>query len=274
MKAAMSSIKSLRRFALPLALAAGLAACTSPSFKADVSRFAVPLPAPQGQTFAVVPEDPKLAGGLEFATYANSVAEEMTQLGYTRAASPEAADMLVRFDYRVDNGRERVRTDLNGAGFAGNPWGPWGGWGGGFGRWGYGFNDPFFGGPNVRSFTVYTRSIAPLMASACSKARPKRSRARTACPRWCPIWSTRSSPTSPAIRARPCGSPSATTKKPCAPPIDGVERTQRDPWTGKERRRQGIGAAFFCASAIVQLRSDRCQPFPRDAIGLPRLTAD
>jgi hypothetical protein len=155
----MSSIKSLRRFALPLALAAGLAACTSPSFKADVSRFAVPLPAPQGQTFAVVAEDPKLAGGLEFATYANAVAAEMTQLGYARAASPETADMLVRFDYRVDGGRERVRTDLNGVGFAGNPWGPWGGWGGGYGRWGYGFNDPFFGGPNVRSYTVYTSAI-------------------------------------------------------------------------------------------------------------------
>jgi hypothetical protein len=159
MKTAMSSIKSLRRFALPLALAAGLAACTSPSFKADVSRFAVPLPAPQGQTFAVVAEDPKLAGGLEFATYANAVAAELTQLGYARASSPEAADMLVRFDYRVDNGREKVRTDLNGVGYAGNPWGPWGGWGGGFGRWGYGFNDPFFGGPNVRSYTVYTSAI-------------------------------------------------------------------------------------------------------------------
>lgn len=159
MKAAMPSIKSLRRFALPLALAAGLAACTSPSFKADVSRFAVPLPAPQGQTFAVIAEDPKLAGGLEFATYANAVAAEMTQLGYARAASPETADMLVRFDYRVDGGRERVRTDLNGVGFAGNPWGPWGGWGGGYGRWGYGFNDPFFGGPNVRSYTVYTSAI-------------------------------------------------------------------------------------------------------------------
>jgi hypothetical protein len=159
MKAAMSSIKSLRRFAIPLALAAGLGACTSPSFKADVSRFAVPLPAPQGQTFAVVAEDPKLAGGLEFATYANAVAAEMTQLGYARAASPETADMLVRFDYRVDNGREKVRTDLNGVGYAGNPWGPWGGWGGGYGRWGYGFNDPFFGGPNVRSYTVYTSAI-------------------------------------------------------------------------------------------------------------------
>lgn len=159
MKTAMSSIKSLRRIALPLALVAGLAACTSPSFKADVSRFAVPLPAPQGQTFAVVPEDPKLAGGLEFATYANAVAAEMTELGYARAASPESADMLVRFDYRVDNGRERVRTDPNGFGAFGPAWGPWGGWGGGFGRWGYGFNDPFFGGPNVRSYTVYTSAI-------------------------------------------------------------------------------------------------------------------
>jgi hypothetical protein len=153
---AMSSIKSLTRLALPVALALGLAACATP-FKADVSRFAVPLPAPQGQTFAVVAEDPKLAGGLEFATYANEVAAEMTQLGYARAASPETADMLVRFDYRVDNGRERVRTDLTGAGF--NRWGPWGGWGGGFGAWGFGFNDPFFGGPEVRSYTIYTSAI-------------------------------------------------------------------------------------------------------------------
>jgi hypothetical protein len=155
----MSPIKSLRRIGLPLLLVASLAACTTNSFKADVSRFAVPLPAPQGQTFAVVPEDPKLAGGLEFATYANAVAAEMTDLGYARASSPETADMLVRFDYRVDGGRERVRTDLNGVGAFGPAWGPWGGWGGGFGRWGYGFNDPFFGGPNVRSYTVYTSGI-------------------------------------------------------------------------------------------------------------------
>ena len=72
-------MKSLTRLALPVALALGLSACATNTFKADVSRFAVPLPAPQGQTFAVVAEDPKLAGGLEFATYANSVAEELTQ---------------------------------------------------------------------------------------------------------------------------------------------------------------------------------------------------
>jgi hypothetical protein len=155
----MISMKSLTRLALPVAFAIGLSACTTP-FKADVSRFAVPLPAPQGQTFAVVAEDPKLAGGLEFATYANAVAAEMQELGYVRAASPETADMLVRFDYRVDGGRERVRTDFNGGGFGGGPWGPWGGWGGGgFGGWGFGFNDPFFGGPDVRSYTIYTSGV-------------------------------------------------------------------------------------------------------------------
>jgi hypothetical protein len=78
------------------------------------------------------------AGGLEVATYAKSVAAEMQELGYVRAAAPERADLLVRFDYRVDNGRERVRTDLNGVGAFGPAWGPWGGWGGGFGRWGFG----------------------------------------------------------------------------------------------------------------------------------------
>lgn len=154
---AMFSIRSLNRFALPVVLAIGLSACATP-FKADVSRFTTPLPAPQGQTFAVVPEDPKLAGGLEFATYANSVAAELTELGYARAASPETADLLVRFDYRVDGGRERVRTDMAGAGAFG-PWGRWGGWGGGFGAWGFGFNDPFLGGPDVRSYTIYTSGI-------------------------------------------------------------------------------------------------------------------
>ncbi len=169
MPSSLSPLKTLRRLALPAALVLGLSACATP-FKADVSRFAVPLPAPQGQTFAVVPEDPKLAGGLEFATYAEAVAAEMTQLGYARASSPETADMLVRFDYRVDGGRERVRTTPGvGGGFGAfgpwGPWGPWGGWGGwggwrgGFGGWGLGFNDPFFGGPDVRSYTVYTSGI-------------------------------------------------------------------------------------------------------------------
>ncbi len=144
------------------ALATALAACATP-FKADVSRFAAQLPAPNGQTFAVVAEDPKLAGGLEFALYADEVADEMTQLGYTEATSPEAANLLVRFDYGVDNGRERVRTTGTGFGAVG-PWGPWGGFGGyGFRRnYAFGFYDPFlggFGGPDVRSYTIYTGDV-------------------------------------------------------------------------------------------------------------------
>lgn len=165
MPRSMPRLKFLARLAVPAAVALGLAACAPTPFAADVSRFAVPLPAPQGQTFAVLADDPRLAGGLEFATYANEVAAQLTKIGYNRAASPESADMLVRFDYRVDNGRERVRTDYTGAGLGlgigpgrWGPWGPWGGWGRG-GAWGYGFYDPFFGGPEVRSYTVYTSGI-------------------------------------------------------------------------------------------------------------------
>jgi len=149
------------RIGLALALAGSLAACATP-FKADVSRFAAQLPAPQGESFAVVAEDPQLAGGLEFAMYADLVAEELTELGYTRAASPSEASLLVRFDYDVDNGRERVRTSNVGVGPAFGPWGAWGGWGGGFGfnrGWGVGFYDPWLAGPQVRSYTVYTSGI-------------------------------------------------------------------------------------------------------------------
>lgn len=162
------------RLALPVFLAALLAACATP-FKADVSRFAVPLPAPAGQTFAVVAENPANAGGLEFSLYADQVAQRMAALGYTRVADPAEANMLVRFDYGVDGGRERIRTDFVGgpgfgAGFA-NPWfGPWGGFGpwgpfrpAGFGGWGWGFADPWAfggGGADVRSYTIYSSAVA------------------------------------------------------------------------------------------------------------------
>ncbi|MBV7265984.1 DUF4136 domain-containing protein [Erythrobacter ani] len=147
------------RLALPLLLAAGLSAC-APSFKADVSRFATTLPAPQGQTFAVVAEDPQLAGGLEFGLYADLVAEEMARLGYSEAASPSDANLLVRFDYGVDNGRERIRsTGIGAAGFYDPFFGPWGR-GYGFRRgFAFGFHDPFLAGPQVRSYTVYVSDI-------------------------------------------------------------------------------------------------------------------
>lgn len=153
--------RAIRTASVPLLLA-GLAACASPGFKADVSRFQAQLPAPENTSFAVVADDPALAGGLEFALYADMVEAQMERLGYHQAA-PESANLLVRFDYEVDNGRERVRT--TGTGLRDPYWDPW--YGGyyrsryyrPYGAWGYGFYDPWFGGPDVRSYTVYTSGI-------------------------------------------------------------------------------------------------------------------
>jgi len=145
-----------------------VSACAAP-FNANVSRFQSQLPAPAGQTFAVVADDPAMAGGIEFGQYARLVEARMAQLGYTPAASPEQAQLLVRFDYGVDQGRERMRS----TGFSGSPyWGPWYGygrvgyWGGGYwgrpyrhGMWGYGWYDPFFDNGGYESYTVYTSGI-------------------------------------------------------------------------------------------------------------------
>lgn len=173
MMSVQSNSPKSRRSALKLALvpllALGLSACAQPGFKADVSRFQSQLPAPQGQSFAVVADDPALAGGLEFSQYARVVEGRMAQLGYVPAASPESATLLVKFDYGVDKGRERVRS----TGFRDPLWDPWYGYGyspfarsryrlrGGYfpGRaWGYGFYDPFFDN-DVESYTVYTSGI-------------------------------------------------------------------------------------------------------------------
>ena len=161
--------RGLKLALVPLALA-GLAACASP-FRADVERFQSQLPAPAGQTFTVVADDPGLAGGIEFRSYAQLVADQMAALGYRPVNDPGQADLLVRFDYGVDNGRERVRTR---PGFH-DPW--WGSWYGyrGYGYrgyrgyrsiyspyyspWGWGWNDSFFGRDEVYSYTVYTSGI-------------------------------------------------------------------------------------------------------------------
>ena len=166
-------IKRGARLATVAAMALSLAACASP-FRADVSRFESQLPAPQGQSFFVVADDPALAGGLEFSLYADQVEQEMAELGYVQAASPEDATMLVRFDYGVSDGRERVRS----TGFGRDPFfDPWYGYGRRVAyrdragrlrvaylpgrRWGYGYHDPFFGGGrDVTSYTVYTSDIA------------------------------------------------------------------------------------------------------------------
>src|SRR3546814_18489342 len=83
----------------------------------------------------------------------------MEKIGYTQA-TPETATLLVRFDYGVDDGRERVRS--TGTGFYDPYWGPWHGsrfygshfygsrFYGRYGLWKYGYYDPWFGGSDVR----------------------------------------------------------------------------------------------------------------------------
>jgi len=148
-----------RLFSLALAPVLALATLTgcATGFNANVSRFQQ-MPPAQGQSFAVVAEDPRNAGGLEFAHYADLAAEHLTRLGYVRAADPAAAQLVVRLDYAVDQGHERVeRTAIAPDPFWFGPWGyPYGyyGW---RGRYMLGYYDPFlYGGQSeVTSYTVY-----------------------------------------------------------------------------------------------------------------------
>jgi hypothetical protein len=156
---------SLKRVSVPLMLLS-LAACASPGFKADVSRFQSQLPAPQGESFAVVADDPKLAGGLEFAQYARTVESQMAALGYT-LATPDTASLLVRFDYGVDKGKQRIRSTGTGfydpfySSFYGRHYRPYFRNRARFRRgYAFGFYDPWLGGgQQIRSYTVYTSGI-------------------------------------------------------------------------------------------------------------------
>jgi hypothetical protein len=157
-----------RMAALALPLLLSLSACAT-SFDAKVSRFQRELPAPAGQTFAIVAEDPRDQGGLEFSQYASVVAAQLQKIGYV-PGDPQNSDLVVRFDYGVDQGRDKIRStgfgDPYWGGWYGPGWGGWGGWGrpGFYGRrgWGYGFYDPWFYGPGyggVDVTTVYTSGI-------------------------------------------------------------------------------------------------------------------
>lgn len=165
-------LRRIGALAVPLALAAvvtaGLAGCAE-NFDANVSRFNHELPAPAGQSFAMVAQDPRNNGGLEFGQYAGLVAEQLRKVGYV-PGNAAMSDLVVEFDYGVDKGRDKVSM------FGPDPyWGPWHGYHGGFygggfygrgyygggfygGRnWGYGLYDPWFNDVDVT--TVYTSTI-------------------------------------------------------------------------------------------------------------------
>ncbi len=133
-------MKNLLKFVAPVALLA-LGACATP-FNARVSRFQQ-LPVPQGQTFAIVPVDARLDGSLEFPQYARIVEDRLARVGYAPATGTGDANLIVRLDYGVDRGREKIRS-VPGGGF-GLGYG-FGGYRRGFGPYGYGgFGRPFYG---------------------------------------------------------------------------------------------------------------------------------
>ena len=155
------SLRKISIVSVPLLLLS-LGACASP-FRADVARFQQ-LPAPQGQTFTIQASDPKLQGGLEFAQYAKLVNAQMSRVGYTPARDPASANLVVSFDYRVDNGRERIRSSGFGRGYG--PYDPfYSGFGNPYYRRGFyrfGYYDPFFFGSgynDIDSVTIYNSEL-------------------------------------------------------------------------------------------------------------------
>lgn len=161
----MTTRRNFLALAAPAALLI-LGGCAT-GFKADVARFQA-MPAPAGQSFTVKPEDPKLDGSLEFARYASLVSDNFVEQGYQPAPAPDSATLVVKLDYGVDKGREKIRSSPStyGPGWYGDPfyWGPYRRWG----RHGYihGFYDPFmFGGGynDVQSYTVYTGGLSMII---------------------------------------------------------------------------------------------------------------
>jgi hypothetical protein len=156
--------------------ALGLSACAT-GLPTQVSRYQA-MPAPAGQSFFVVPANGQQAG-LEFSRYAAYVSQAMQAQGYTAAASPQSATMLVRVDYGVDEGQTQYRVDpmyrsrmyspYYGRGF----YSPY--YGGHYGTWGrpvyysrysrygrynpyyYGWDDPFYSpfDTGIDEYTVY-----------------------------------------------------------------------------------------------------------------------
>ena len=138
--------------------ALGLSACAT-GLRTQVSRYQA-MPHPQGQSFAVVPQNPADIGGLEFSRYAEMVAQRMEAQGYSRAASIDQATLLVRVGYGMSDRQTEIVSD------------PFPHYGYGYG-WGYpfyygrrayyhGWSDPFwYGGyhDGIRTYNYYISEL-------------------------------------------------------------------------------------------------------------------
>ena len=143
--------------------ALGLSACAT-GLRTKVSRYQA-MPAPQGQSFVVVPMNPTDMGGLEFSRYAELVAQRMQAQGYARAPSSTRRRWSSSFGYGVDDGHTEIVSD---------PF--YGGYGYGYGGWGYpvllraprlllGLERSLlvcaggYGGGYIRSYTYYVSEL-------------------------------------------------------------------------------------------------------------------
>ena len=182
----MTFFKKIAAAAMVGAASIGLTGCAT-GLPAKVTRFQA-MPAPQGQSFYVVPgQGLAQGGGLEFSRYATLVAQQLQAQGYSPAASPNQATMIVQLGHNVDNGTERVVVDRFGPRgydpFYRGYYSPYGRYGSRFdprfgiyygrpyySRFGYysayrspfyyGWDDPFwFGGPTVREDTEYKSEV-------------------------------------------------------------------------------------------------------------------
>ncbi len=136
--------------------ALSLSACAT-GLRTQVSRYQA-MPAPQGQSFVVVPQNPSDMGGLEFSRYAENIAQMMEAQGYARAPSINQATMVVQVGYGVSDPQTEIVTYPSHYGYGY-------GWGYPFyyGRRSYywGWADPFWGGydESIRSYTYYVTEL-------------------------------------------------------------------------------------------------------------------
>lgn len=163
----MSLAKKFLTLAAPAALLA-LGGCAT-GLPTQVSRYQA-MPAPAGQSFAIQAAREEDRGGLEFSRYAELVRRHMIAQGYSEAASPQSASLIVSLDYGVDDGRQQVvtRPALGYSRFGRFGYGSFGYrpyWSryGGYGRlrspFYYGWDDPFWyrgHGEEIDVYTVYS----------------------------------------------------------------------------------------------------------------------
>ena len=103
-------IKKLAAAGMLGVAALALSACAQ-TLNTQVTRYQA-MPAPQGQTFVVVPDGGMASnGGLEFQRYAALVAQQLQARGYQPAASMQSANMIVQLGYGVDHGQMRYQSD-------------------------------------------------------------------------------------------------------------------------------------------------------------------